>query len=488
MKSGAKDTAFFLTAIFLDIIALFASFSFAYWLRFSEFIIPLRRNILSYHLFMLFSAQIIIIWILVGYFAGAYDTKRIYPLPEQFYDIFRNTLIATVIALAMSFFYRPFSFSRMALILAFFLVQLFVAAEKLLFRGLKTYLFKKGRMLTRVLIIGENPILKKTIEVIGKDKELGLKIVDVIENIKTNGAQILNGELTRISEKVENLHIESVIMAFPFERYREIKEVLLHCRDLHINFLFVPDIFEIMISKVNALDLDGMPLFIVRQAPLDGWYGFVKRIFDIGFSLIFLIIASPLFILIPILIKINSKGPVFYLQERVGKGERTFRIIKFRSMVHKAEAKTGPVWADEKGDKRVTLVGKLIRTTHIDEIPQLFNILKNDMSLVGPRPERPVFVQRLKEQVAGYRVRHAVKPGLTGVAQLEHKYDSSIEDVRIKLQYDRYYMENASFKLDFILIIRTILLLLGRKRIGRNTRRKKGKNVSGKKAAPSRTP
>jgi len=133
-------------------------------------------------------------------------------------------------------------------------------------------------------------------------------------------------------------------------------------------------------------------------------------------------------------------------------------------MVHKAEAKTGPIWADNAADNRITRVGKLLRATHIDEIPQFFNILKNDMSLVGPRPERPVFVNKLKDQVVGYIVRHAVKPGLTGVAQLEHRYDTSLNDVRIKLQYDRYYMENASFKLDFILIIRTILSLLRRKR------------------------
>lgn len=463
MKSGAKDTSFFLSAILLDLVALLLSFSFAYWMRFSEFILPLRKAMISYRFFMLFSAQIIIIWILVGYFAGAYDTKRIYPLPEQFYDIFRNTVIATVIALAMSFFYRPFAFSRIALVFAFFIIHLFVTAEKLLFRGLKTYLFKKGKLLSRVLIIGENPILKNTIDVIRKDKELGFQIVEVIENIRTNAVHQLNGELTRIPEKVKKRNIESVIMAFPFERYREIKEVLLHCRDLHINFLFVPDMFEIMISKVNALDLDGMPLFIVRQAPLDGWYGFVKRIVDIGFSLFFLALASPLFVITPILIKINSKGPVFYLQDRVGKDERIFKIIKFRSMVHKAEEKTGPIWADNKGDKRVTGVGRLIRAIHIDEIPQLINILKNDMSLVGPRPERPVFVQKLKDLVVGYRVRHAVKPGLTGVAQLEHRPDTSVDDVRIKLQYDRYYMENASFKLDFILIVRTLVSLLRRK-------------------------
>ena len=464
MKSGAKDTTFFLFAIILDLLALWAAFSLSYWLRFSTTLIPISRGTISYSHYILFSFQIIIIWVLVGYFAGAYDTKKIYPLPEQFYDIFRNTLISLVIALAMTFFYRPFAYSRVGLIFAFFLIHIFVASEKLLFRALKIFLFKKGKLLSRILVVGEKPLLQKTLDVINKDKELGLEIVEVIENIKGKKKGSFNSEMKKIPEKVKNYNIESVIMAFPFERHKEIKEVLLQCRDLHLNFLFVPDLFEIMMSKVNALDLNGMPLFVLRQAPLDGWYGFVKRIIDVVFSSLFLIVTSPVFIIIPIAIKINSKGPIFYLQKRVGKDEKLFNIVKFRSMFQNAEEKTGPVWAEGKSDSRVTRIGRFLRVTHLDEIPQLLNVLKNDMSLVGPRPERPIFVKKLKDQVDGYILRHAVKPGLTGVAQLEHRPDTSIEDVKIKLKYDRYYMENASFKLDFILIARTIFTLIRRRK------------------------
>lgn len=464
MKSGAKDTSFFLTAIILDLIALWFAFVVSFWLRYS--ILPSARSegMVLHHYYMLISLQIIVVWILVGYFAGAYDTKKIYPLPEQFYDIFRNTLISIVIALAMTFFYRPFTYSRLSLVFAFFLIHLFVGVEKLLFRYFKTFLFRKGKLLNRILVVGENPILRKTINVIENDKQLGLNIVEVIERNRKEGTGAFNGELQMISEKVKTKEIEFVVMAFPFERHREIKEVLLQCRDLHINFLFVPDLFEIMISKVNQLDLEGIPLFILKQAPLEGWYGFLKRIIDVVFSVFFLIITASLFIIIPIAIKLDSKGGIFYLQKRVGKNEKTFRMVKFRSMMQNAEQKTGPVWVNGKNDSRVTRVGKILRATHFDEIPQLINILKNDMSLVGPRPERPVFVEKLKSQVDGYILRHAVKPGLTGIAQLEqHKPDSSIEDVRIKLQYDRYYMENACFKLDFIIIVRTILSLIGRK-------------------------
>lgn len=460
MKSGAKDTSFFLIAIILDLIALWLAFVVSFWLRYSVILSTESEGMASHHYYLLISLQIIFVWILVGYFAGAYDTKKIYPLPEQFYDIFRNTLISIIIALAMTFFYRPFTYSRLSLLFAFFLIHLFVGLEKLLFRYFKTFLFRKGKLLNRILMVGENPILSRTIGVIENDKELGFNIVEVIERKREDVMGDFNGELQMISEKVKTKEIEFVVMAFPFERHREIKEVLLQCRDLHINFLFVPDLFEIMISKVNQLDLEGIPLFILKQAPLEGWYGFIKRIIDIIFSLFFIIITAPLFIIIPIAIKIDSKGGVFYFQERVGKNEKTFKMIKFRSMLQDAERKTGPVWAGGQNDRRVTRIGKILRVTHFDEIPQLINVLKNDMSLVGPRPERPVFVEKLKNQVDGYILRHAVKPGLTGIAQLEHRPDSSIEDVRIKLQYDRYYMENACFKLDFIIIVRTILSLI----------------------------
>ena len=464
MKSRTKDTLFFSLGIILDFLTLCIAFSFAYWLRHFPNAFPIYSGPIQFHYFVFISAQIIFVWILVGYFAGAYDTKKIYPLPEQFYDIFRNTLISTVVALAMTFFYRPFSYSRLVLVLAFFLTLIFVAAEKMFFRTLKTYLFNKEKFLSRILIIGENPILKKTIEVIKNDEELGLKIVEVIENTKVDSNTKFREKLSKIPDMVRHYNVEFIVMAFPFEKYREIKDVFLYCRDLHINFMFVPDLFEIMISKANAFDLNGMPFFILKQAPLEGWYGFVKRIIDIIFSIFFLIITAPLFVLIPIAIKIESKGPVFYLQERVGKNEQIFKIIKFRSMFQNAEEKTGPVWANGRKDPRVTKIGRILRVTHLDEIPQLFNVFRNNMSLVGPRPERPVFVEKLKNQVSGYTLRHAVKPGLTGIAQLEHKPDTTVEDVKIKLQYDRYYMENATFKLDFIILARTIFgFLKGRK-------------------------
>jgi lipopolysaccharide/colanic/teichoic acid biosynthesis glycosyltransferase len=184
-----------------------------------------------------------------------------------------------------------------------------------------------------------------------------------------------------------------------------------------------------------------------------------KRCFDIFAAIIALILLSPLFLVVAILIKLDSKGPVFFCQERVGKKGRIFRMYKFRTMVQDAERKTGPVWA-KKDDPRLTVVGRVLRKTKIDEFPQFFNIIKGDMSLVGPRPERPCFVKRFAEIVPGYERRHDVIPGCTGLAQLRNGYDSTPGDIYRKLRYDVTYINKMSMAIDFRLLTETFLSVL----------------------------
>jgi len=184
-----------------------------------------------------------------------------------------------------------------------------------------------------------------------------------------------------------------------------------------------------------------------------------KRIFDILFSLFLLIIFLPLWILVLILIKVESSGPVFYKQKRIGKNGKKFDLYKFGSMIYDAEKYTGPVWAIEN-DLRITRIGSFMRKFGIDEIPQLINVLKGDMSIIGPRPERPFFVQEFEKIIPFYSHRYKVLPGITGLAQVKHKYDSTLEDVIKKLEYDFHYINNLSFKLDFSIFITTIYIIL----------------------------
>jgi exopolysaccharide biosynthesis polyprenyl glycosylphosphotransferase len=191
-------------------------------------------------------------------------------------------------------------------------------------------------------------------------------------------------------------------------------------------------------------------------------YAEFKRAMDILFALPCLLVALPVILVLAVIVKLTSRGPAFYLQERVGKDGRIFKMVKLRTMVANAEAESGPVWAT-KNDPRETLVGRVLRRTHLDELPQLWNVLKGDMSVIGPRPERPVFVERFKRDIPNYTDRLAVRPGITGWAQVNHVYDRNVDDVREKVRFDCEYIEKMGLAIDIRILIGTIRRMLGLK-------------------------
>ena len=221
----------------------------------------------------------------------------------------------------------------------------------------------------------------------------------------------------------------------------------------------VPDLYEILSGQARTSQIYGMPLIDIMPELMPEWEKKLKRLLDVIASFIILIITLPVIIIAAIAIKLESKGPIFFKQERSGMNGAKFRIIKFRSMYEDAEKHTGPIWSS-KDDPRVTRVGKIIRRVRIDELPQMINVLKGEMSLVGPRPERPFFVEKLAQEIPYYKRRLKVRPGITGWAQVKHKYDESVEDVKIKLRYDLFYIENMSLRMDFKIIVRTIFVVL----------------------------
>ena len=212
-------------------------------------------------------------------------------------------------------------------------------------------------------------------------------------------------------------------------------------------------------SEPGSLVLFGGGFFGMIVGFVRSIYGFVKRMFDCLAAILGAIILSPLFLVTAILVKLTSKGPVFYVQTRVGQDGDHFKMYKFRTMKADAEKDTGPVWADAN-DQRITPIGGFLRKTHIDELPQLFNIIRGEMSLIGPRPERPVFVDKFKEEIPNYEQRLAVKPGITGLAQVWHRYDETIEDVKKKLKYDLLYIRRMCFWADFSILLRTVRVVV----------------------------
>ncbi len=235
--------------------------------------------------------------------------------------------------------------------------------------------------------------------------------------------------------------------------------VIAACDRLGVTIKIVPDLYQIISGQVKTASIYGFPLVEINPTLMTEWEKRVKRLMDIVISLFLLIISLPIIIITAILIKLDSKGPVLYKQERVGLNGKLFNVLKFRSMVNDAEKQTGPVWAG-KDDPRVTKVGRFIRKVRIDELPQMYNVLKGEMSLVGPRPERPKFVEQFAKEIPLYKRRLLVKPGLTGWAQVKHKYDESIEDVKTKLKYDLFYIENQTLRMDLKILFRTIFVVL----------------------------
>jgi exopolysaccharide biosynthesis polyprenyl glycosylphosphotransferase len=226
-----------------------------------------------------------------------------------------------------------------------------------------------------------------------------------------------------------------------------------------IGLKIVPDLYEILSGQARTSQLYGIPLIDIMPELMPEWEKKLKRISDVIISLFILTLTLPLNIFVALAIRLDSKGHVLFKQERIGMNSKTFNIYKFRSMYQDAEKHTGPVWST-KDDPRVTRVGKIMRKLRIDEIPQFFNVLKGEMSLVGPRPERKFFVEQLSQQIPYYKRRLKVRPGITGWAQVKHKYDESIEDVKVKLRYDLFYIENMSLRMDIKILARTILVVL----------------------------
>lgn len=281
-------------------------------------------------------------------------------------------------------------------------------------------------------------------------------LVDELKKNQNIGYEIIRETNTFNYEEVLEMHPDIVIIdSIQNEAFEKLYPLLQNKIAIYTINMFYEETFQKI--PTETVDKDKVVEYVNKDQTL---FTFIKRLLDVVMSLIFLILVSPFWVIISIIIKLTSKGPILYKQTRVKINDTLFTIYKFRSMKTDAE-KEGAVWTtNDKTDTRITMFGKFLRKTHLDEIPQLINILRGDISFVGPRPERPEFTKMLNEKVRYYDLRHAVKPGLTGWAQINYQYGSSIEDSKEKLKYDFYYIKNRNIFLDFLIVLKTIAMLL----------------------------
>jgi exopolysaccharide biosynthesis polyprenyl glycosylphosphotransferase len=402
--------------------------------------------------------------LIVFFFTRLYHTVRAVSRVDEFYQIFGSVSVGTMLSVAISGFVFKNSvldldYSRAMILYAWLLTILLVTLGRFLFHTIKTRLQARGWGTDRVLIVGTGEVGHMILQKIQWSPWLGYQVVGAVETNGTNGRALnvpVLGGPERLAHLIEEHEVDEVIIALPEASHQEILMLISQCERGSVSIKVFPDVFQIMASQVTIGDLGGLPLLSVRDVALRGWRLMVKRAIDIVGSAAGLVLLSPFLLLVGVLIKLDSPGPVFYAQERMGLDAKPFWCLKFRSMRSDAE-KDGPGWTT-KDDPRRTRVGGFLRRFSLDELPQLINVLLGEMSLVGPRPERPMYVEQFRRSIPRYMDRHREKAGMTGWAQVNGlRGDTSIVE---RTKYDLWYIENWSLRLDFQLIIRTIFNVL----------------------------
>lgn len=462
--------------IILDLALVALAMVGAYHIRFYWGWIPLVAGIPPLASYLRVIPLILAVWALTYRYSELYSNWGRRRGIDEFFSIIGAAVLSVLVVLALAFFYRGFSYSRIVLVIFGFLLLVFISVNRLLMFGITRLLWRRGKGLRRAVVAGGGDMARVLVKkLVGGDgagyKLLGLVYTDGagdVEELKDWAAGELGVDL-RCLGKISNMHewvgaegVDTVFVAGEMER-SELTKILPLAEKLEVDLKLVPDLLGIMRTKVRADSRFGLPLFSLRKLPMN-WLGrAAKRMMDIIISLIALILFAPLAGVIAVAIKLNSPGPVFYIQERVGLDGRTFSIYKFRTMRISAEAESGPVWA-KKDDPRRTAIGSFLRKTSLDEVPQCLNVLAGEMSVVGPRPERPYFVEKFSNQVPRYLERHKVKSGITGWAQVNGlRGDTSLED---RVEYDIYYVENWSLIFDLKIIILTVFNLFSSEKVG----------------------
>jgi len=340
-----------------------------------------------------------------------------------------------------------------------------VSLNRLIIRSVQKYRVLKGFGLHKAIVVGTGVRALSVVEDIHRNRTTGLQVEGYLRpNLSQGDVEVVDenqilGSINDLSMLLKTKGIRDVIVALETGQNTQLIQVIEEIDIPDVSVKILPDFYQMIIGLNRTNQIFGLPLIEVMPDPMPSWEKGTKRLFDIVFSLTILAIMAPIMIIVAVLVRISSKGPAVFAQERVGRFGKPYIMFKFRTMVADAEKATGPVWAQEN-DPRITTLGRWLRKTRIDELPQLFNVLRGEMSFVGPRPERAHFVDQFKKQIPLYTRRLNVRPGITGWAQVKWKYDASLEDVKEKTKYDLFYVENMSLRMDFKILFNTIMTVI----------------------------
>jgi exopolysaccharide biosynthesis polyprenyl glycosylphosphotransferase len=449
-----KIPGFFLFLFIGDLISVAISLVLSYYLR---IILPSSKGIFPFRYYAEILPLFIFLHFLIASSLGLYKVKFKRVLSEETLNILATSFLTAVCVLAVVSYFGTymngdtyFEISRLFLLIYIFISSFFMLVlRKIGYLWLEKFYFPKNQIKTA--ICGYNELGRLVADRIKRLKRFGMNFCGFIDD-RESGEEII-GRTEDLKRIISENRINEIFIALPLEESSKIKKIIEISNDLLVDTRLVIDLLHEIPFSSKVEDFEGIPVLNVMEIPLRGWGMVLKRIMDIILSFVGLILFLPFFPLLAILIKVTSPGKVFYVQERFGMDGKIFKLYKFRTMIENAEKETGPVWATDN-DPRVTPIGKFLRKFSIDEIPQLINVLKGDMSLVGPRPERPFFVENFKEKIPRYMLRHKVKSGITGWAQVHGLRGNTPLEERIK--YDLYYIDNWSIFLDVKIIWMTL--------------------------------
>ncbi len=408
-----------------------------------------------------FSALLYIVpgGLILYWFFHLYEPMRVMGRRLELFNVMRANVVGAMLITLVLYLGkdRLMHFSRQMTFLFILFNFIFESGFRLTLRSVLRSFRRKGYNQKHVLLIGYSRAAQSYIDRVSANPDWGYLIRGILDDYAERGTEYkgvrVMGPIANLEEILPMNRLDEIAITLSINEYDKLERIVNACEKSGVHTKFIPDYNKVIPTKPYTEDLLGLPVINIRNVPLtDSFNAAVKRLIDILGGLFALTLFSPIMVIVAIAVKLTSRGPVIFSQERVGLHNRAFKMFKFRSMEVQRPSEEKSAWT-KKNDPRVTAVGKFIRKTSIDELPQLFNIIKGDMSLVGPRPERPHFVEKFREEIPRYMVKHQVRPGLTGWAQVNgYRGDTSITK---RIEYDLYYIENWSLGLDFKIIFLT---------------------------------
>lgn len=455
-------------AVLFDSAAIAVAFLFSYWLRFhtSLFaVLPLADDTPPLDAYIRGLIVVVPVWLLLFRARQMYGARRNVALPDEFFNIIKIVTLGMLLVMSAAFFYRAFSYSRLVFGLLWVnsIVMLFFG--RVLLRAWERSLYRRGRDLRNAVIIGAGATADRIYRTLHNHPLLGYRIIGYFADTRGNAEAFLSeaqylGSIAQVQEGLVTKQIELALIALDHEEHQKLFQLISECEGVNVEFMMVPDILELMATpdSMGIREIEGIPFIKIKGVPMTTWGRIMKRAFDLTVSAILLVFLSPLMLLIALLIKVSSNGTVLFRQDRIGLDGGRFMMLKFRTMVSGADKYDEAAGLGIPDDPRQTTVGRTLRSLSLDELPQLLNVLMGEMSLVGPRPERPFFVEQFKSLVPKYLDRHRLKTGMTGWAQVNGlRGNSSIEE---RIRYDLYYIENWSIGFDLKILMKTFGALL----------------------------